>query len=109
MTDERHIPDPGHRPPSEPYRSSPVFTHETLPAALQREHRTKRGVWGVIHVLDGSIRFCPEDGGPAQTVTPDGPHLIEPDAPHHVELIGPVMLRIDFFDHAPKGVVPRPG
>ena len=35
-----------------PYRSTPVFDETTLPEALRREHRTKAGTWGVIHVLD---------------------------------------------------------
>lgn len=103
---ERHIPGSAERAPSQPYRSSPVFTQDTLPEALQREHRTKRDVWAVLHVLEGSIRFCREDGDVPQLVTPGAPHLIRPDEPHYVERVGPVTLRIDFFDHLPVGVGP---
>src|SRR6185312_10356153 len=40
-----------------PYKRTPVFDENTLPAALRREHRTKPGVWGVIRVLDGRLRY----------------------------------------------------
>jgi hypothetical protein len=36
---------------AEPYRRTPVFDENTLPAGLRRAHRTKPGVWGVIRVL----------------------------------------------------------
>ena len=41
----------------EAYKSTPVFDETTLPAALKREHRTKPGVWGVIRVLSGRVRY----------------------------------------------------
>lgn len=40
-----------------PYKCTPVFDENTLPAGLRREHRTKPGVWGVIRVLDGRLRY----------------------------------------------------
>ncbi|MEG3177725.1 DUF1971 domain-containing protein [Sphingomonas sp. RB3P16] len=98
----RHIPGTDSRAPSEPYRSSPVFTADTLPKALQHEHRTKRDVWGVINVLEGTLRYCKEDGSAPETLTPQSPGLVRPDEPHHVEVIGPVTVRIDFYDHEPR-------
>ena len=44
-------------PPTVPYKRTSVFDENTLPAALGREHRTKPGVWGVIRVLDGRLRY----------------------------------------------------
>ena len=40
-----------------PYKRTSVFDEDTLPAGLRREHRTKPGVWGVIRVLDGRVRY----------------------------------------------------
>jgi tellurite resistance-related uncharacterized protein len=34
-----------------------MFDENTLPAGLRRGHRTKPGVWGVIRVLDGPLRY----------------------------------------------------
>src|SRR5437899_11685896 len=35
-----------------PYRTSPVFTEGTVPTGLRKEHSTRGGVWGKIHVLE---------------------------------------------------------
>ena len=40
-----------------PYKRTSVFDENTLPAGLRREHRTKPGVWGVIRVLEGRLRY----------------------------------------------------
>ena len=40
-----------------PYRSTPVFDQDTLPAALRTRHNTKAGVWGVIRVLEGELKL----------------------------------------------------
>ena len=40
-----------------PYKCTPVFDENTLPVGLRREHRTKPGVWGVIRVLEGRLRY----------------------------------------------------
>ena len=87
-------------PSSTPYKSTPVFDEMTLPAALRREHRQKAGVWGVMRVLEGEVRFVVGDG--AETIlTPDRPGLVLPDQPHHVEPLGKMRMQVDFHDHAP--------
>ena len=83
-----------------PYRSSPVFDETTLPAALRREHRTKAGVWGVIRVLEGEVRFVVA-GGAEAILTPDRPGLVLPDQPHHVEPLGKMRMQVEFYDRAP--------
>lgn len=112
MRDDSSTPVPGpleeaimvHQEEDSPYRSTPVFTETTLPPGLQRAHRTKAGTWGMLRVLEGSIRFVYEDGRPSAIVTKAAPQLIEPDSPHHVELLGPVALQLDFYDHQPRGM-----
>ena len=88
-------------PTPTPYRSTPVFDETTLPAALRREHRTKAGVWGVIRVLEGEVRFV-VTGGAATILTPDRPGLVLPDQPHHVEPLGKMRMQVDFYDRAPN-------
>ena len=44
-SEDRTIPD-GHAP----YRRTSEFGQDTIPAALQRDHTTKPGVWALIHV-----------------------------------------------------------
>ncbi len=80
-----------------PSGSSPIFTDETIPGALQQEHRLAKGTWGVLHVLGGKIRFV--DLEPFQERVISAPHhvAIQPEAPHRVAIEGPVEFRIDFF------------
>ena len=40
-----------------PYRRTPLFTNDSIPKGLQSRHTTKKGVWGIIHVRSGSLRY----------------------------------------------------
>ena len=84
-----------------PYRSTAVFDETTLPAALRREHSTKAGVWGVIRVIEGSLKLQFAAGGEDRVLTPDQPGLVRPEQVHRVEPIGPVRMRVDFYDRPP--------
>ena len=70
------------------YRSTATFTPESVPAALLRAHNTKAGVWGLLRVLRGRVRYC-LDGAVPETVViaHGGTTVIEPETPHHVELL----------------------
>ena len=57
------------RTSAEPYRRTPVFDENTLPAGLRREHRTKPGVWGIIRVFEGRLRYCGLDPDSATIVS----------------------------------------
>ena len=84
-----------------PYRSSPVFNEHSLPAALQREHRTKQGVWGVIRIFEGRLKLTFSDTGEERVLSPEAPGLILPDQPHFVQIDGPVRMQVDFYDRKP--------
>ncbi|NWH07795.1 MAG: DUF1971 domain-containing protein [Alphaproteobacteria bacterium] len=91
---------------SVPYRSSPVFDENTLPAALQNEHNTKAGVWGVIRVLEGQLHYTIIDPKVEQLLTPDNPGLILPEQKHFVTALWPVRVRVDFYDAPPDWLLP---
>jgi tellurite resistance-related uncharacterized protein len=84
-----------------PYRSTPVFDETTLPATLRRAHRTKAGVWGVIRVIEGRLKFSLEDGSGEMVLTPQRPGLVLPEQEHRVEPLGPMRMRVDFYDRPP--------
>lgn len=85
-----------------PYRSTPVFDNQTLPAALRREHRTRAGVWGVIRVIEGEVRLTRAGrAGDAEILTSERPGLVQPAETHRVEPLGPMRMRVDFYDRAP--------
>lgn len=86
----------------EPYKSTPVFDETTLPAGLRREHRTKAGVWGVIRVLEGRLRYEVLEPASEAILDPDHPGLVLPDQPHFVEPLGAMRMRVDFYDRHPR-------
>lgn len=87
---------------SQPYKSTPVFDEASLPQALRRAHNTKPGAWALIQVLEGVVRYHVEDGSaPPVDLVPGRPGLIRPGQLHHVEPLGAMRMRIDFYDHEP--------
>ena len=83
------------------YRSTPLFTEATVPAALLNDHSTKKGVWGRIRLVSGRLRYVVTDDR-RQPVTrelqPDSePAIIEPEILHRVELVGPVHFQVEFW------------
>ena len=85
----------------QPYESTLVFDETTLPEALRREHRTAAGVWGVIRVLEGRLKLTWLDTGEARILAPSRPGLVAPEQPHLVEPVGPMRMRVDFYDREP--------
>ena len=85
-----------------PYKVTPVFDQDSLPAGLRRAHSTKAGVWGIVRVLEGSLRLCFEDGTPELLLAPGRPGLIRPEQPHRVEPQGPMRMQVEFYDRPPK-------
>jgi len=85
----------------EAYRRTPVFTEANVPPALRADHDTKPGVWGLIHVLEGRLRYRVTDARrPAQEflLSPEGlPGVVEPTIRHHVAPDGPVRFQVEFW------------
>jgi tellurite resistance-related uncharacterized protein len=88
-----------------PYRSTPVFNNNSLPDALRRAHSTKAGVWGLLKVLTGTIRYVMEETGECQLVQAPGIVVILPQQLHSVEPQGDMEMQVDFY-HEPPGLNP---
>ena len=84
-----------------PYKRTPVFNENTLPAGLRREHRTKPGAWGIIRVLDGRLRYRVLDPVSETILDSQNPGLVLPDQPHFVEPLGQMRMQVEFYDHLP--------
>ena len=82
-------------------RVTPGFTETTVPAGLLGSHRVAAGVWGLLVVGSGSLRFV-FDGQdePGVVVSAGMSQVIPPEAEHHVEVIGPVEFVVEF--HRPR-------
>nr|WP_314444061.1 DUF1971 domain-containing protein [uncultured Sphingomonas sp.] len=85
----------------EAYKRTPVFTEETVPAGLLKDHSTKGGTWGLIHVEEGCLRyFVTDQARPSSSVDlkPDGPAgVVEPTIIHRVEPLGSVRFWVEFW------------
>ncbi|BBE32359.1 DUF1971 domain-containing protein [Sphingosinicella microcystinivorans] len=87
-----------------PYRSTPVFDQDTLPAALRACHNTRAGVWGVIRVIEGQLQLTRLDDPPSVSFLDAlTPGLILPQQPHFVTPLGAMKMQIDFYDQPPPG------
>ena len=80
-----------------PYRKTATFTEASLPDGLRTEHRTKAGVWGVIHVTAGRLRYEIPGHGLATVIGAGEQATIEPEVPHKVEPQGTVAFHIEFW------------
>jgi tellurite resistance-related uncharacterized protein len=84
---------------AQPYRTTPVFDQDSLPAALRRDHSTKAGVWGIIRMLEGQLRLSDADG--SIVLDPDRPGLVHPECKHRVEPLGPMRMQVEFYAAPP--------
>ena len=81
------------------YRRTPEFDQDTLPAGLRRAHRTKPGVWALIHVLEGRLRYRVLEPLSEMELMPGTPGVVHPEQPHEVEPLGRMRMFVEF--HAP--------
>ena len=79
------------------YRRTPEFTEATVPAGLLKDHATKAGVWGVIHVTAGRLRYVVPSRGHEEVLTPGRNGLVTPEVPHHVAPDGAVRFFVEFW------------
>lgn len=91
-----------------PGGASPIFTQTTIPGALQSEHALAPGRWGVLHVLEGNLRFVNLETGEDHLIPAPGLVTIHPEVPHRVAVDGTVRCRIDFFRHLNAESATRP-
>jgi tellurite resistance-related uncharacterized protein len=85
----------------ESYKRTPTFTEASVPAGLLKDHSTKDGTWGLIHVEEGSLRYVvtdPRRSGAEGILTPDSaPGIVEPTILHYVEPLGVVRFYVEFL------------
>lgn len=85
-----------------PYRTSPLFDEVTLPRALLGVHTLKPGTWAIVRIEEGRVRYREDGLSGDQLLQPGTPGVIPPETPHNLELVGPVKLRVEFYDRRPS-------
>lgn len=70
-------------PGAQAYKRTPVFTQDTVPAGLLRDHVTREGTWALIHVLEGVVRYRVPGLDVEQDLHPAAaPGVVLPQMPH---------------------------
>jgi tellurite resistance-related uncharacterized protein len=82
-----------------PYRTIGPFDESTLPKGLLSDHRTRAGVWGLVEVSSGSVRYvvCEPGKEREQVLAPGYPGVIVPEQRHHLALDGAVQFTVTFL------------
>jgi tellurite resistance-related uncharacterized protein len=82
------------------YKSTAIFTEDTIPAGLQHTHTTAASVWARITILEGSLLYRITDPRAEReevVLTAELPGIVEPQIEHEVALLGPVKFQVDFY------------
>ena len=84
------------------YKRTPEFDAETVPDGLRHDHSTKHGVWGVIHVLAGRLRYIVEPPLASEHVLDvDHRGVVVPEVLHRVIPEGDVRFFVEFHRATP--------
>ncbi len=97
-----------HRPQSLPqgvvaYRRTGEFDQDTMPAKMRNAHSTKPGVWALIHVLEGQLRYSVPSWGEDVILVPGTPGIVAPTVEHNVEPHGAVRMFVEFYAAPDQG------
>ena len=78
------------------FRRTELFTRETIPKGLLRDHATKEGVWALIQVREGTLEYTIGDAE-VHVLDPGKNGVVEPMVPHHVTPLGEVSFYVEFY------------
>ena len=74
-----------------------------MPAGLRSRHTTKRGVWAVIHVLEGKLACrLYEPLSADHELNAGETAALPPELAHEVAPVGHVRFHIEFLDGRPR-------
>lgn len=80
-----------------PYKRTREFDEVSIPDSLRKDHSTKPGVWGVIHVLAGRLRYVVEAPLACERILdPDVLGIVVPEVLHRVVPVGEVRFFVEF-------------
>ena len=91
------MPDTAPHARPEPYKRTPEFDQDSIPAGLLRRHATASGIWGRICVSQGRLLLRFTDNGKRQVLDPHQSGIVAPEQIHEVEALGPVRFHIEFY------------
>ncbi len=83
----------------EAYKRTQQFSEQTIPKGFLKDHATKQGTWGILHIEAGSLQYViTEPGYQAEyLLSPDNPGVIVAQQRHHISACGPVKFHVEFY------------
>ena len=83
------------------YRRTKDMTETTVPAGFLRDHTTKQGVWGQLHVTEGELEYCVQAPVNARfAITASEKAVIVPQMKHHLRVDRSVKFYVEFWKQA---------
>lgn len=80
-----------------PYKRTREFDQDSIPDGLRHAHSTRAGVWGVVHVVAGRLRYVVDPPLAGERVLDEAnPGVVVPEVLHRVEPDGPVRFFVEF-------------
>jgi tellurite methyltransferase len=88
-----------------PYKRTRDFDQSSIPDALRKDHSTKPGVWGVIHVLSGRLRYVVEAPLASERILEPGVRgIVVPEVLHRVAPEGEVRFFVEFHHAGERSI-----
>ena len=79
------------------YKQTPTYREDTLPAGLRENHSTRAGVWAVIRVARGALRYTVDAWRVAMDLSKNRPGIVVPEVVHRIDPQGSVRFHIAFY------------
>ncbi len=80
------------------YRQTPIFNATTLPPGLRQRHSTKTGIWGIIHVVVGTLRYrIHHPFNSEEILDQQRPGIVLPDVEHDVQPSDNTEFYVEFW------------
>ena len=82
-----------------PYSRTATFNFDSVPKALTKDHNTKPGVWGVINVDKGILKYVITEDGEEETISLNTGEkgVIAPQQKHYVSLNRDTEFYVEFY------------
>lgn len=81
-----------------PYKKTPVFTQDSIPAGLRKAHNTKAGTWGSIVIVRGQLLYRILEPAVEEVLLNSNRYgVVEPEVLHEVQAIGEVEFYVEFY------------
>jgi tellurite resistance-related uncharacterized protein len=80
-----------------PYKRTPEFTEESVPAGLLNAHQTKESVWAKIVILEGRLQYTINEPEREVIILDENVYgVVEPTVLHEVKPLGNVRFYVEF-------------